>query len=140
MRKIYLSNTPRLEALEHFLLKAALPRRSETVKTTEALGRVTSIAVFASLSMPGYHAAAMDGITVQAEKTFGASDQNPLRLKPGNDYHYVNTGNALPDGFNAVIKVEDIQTLADEHLEIMARPHPGSTSAPWEKMLLPANL
>lgn len=126
MRKVYLSNTPRLEALDLFLAKTKLPRRSETVKTTEALGRVTSIPVFASLSMPGYHAAAMDGITVQAEKTFEASDQNPLRLKPGEDYHYVNTGNALPEGFNAVIKVEDIQTLADGQLEIMA------PATPWQ--------
>jgi len=126
MRKVYLSNTPRAEALNLFLTKAALPRRSETVKTTKALGRVTSNPIFAALSMPGYHAAAMDGITVQAEKTFGASDQNPLRLNPAEDYHYVNTGNALPDGFNAVIKIEDIQTLPDGKVEIMA------PATPWQ--------
>ena len=126
MRKVYLSNTPRMEALELFLAKAALPSRNETIKTTEALNRVTSVPVFASLSMPGYHAAAMDGITVKAEKTFGASDQNTLRLKLNEDYHYVNTGNALPKGFNAVIKIEDIQAHPDGQVEIMA------PATPWQ--------
>jgi putative molybdopterin biosynthesis protein len=126
MRKVYLSNTPRLEALELFLSKVALPRRSEMIETTKALGRVTSNPVFASLSMPGYHAAAMDGITVQAEKTFKASDQNPLLFEQSIDYQYVNTGNVLPQGFNAVIKIEDIQALSDGQVEIIA------PATPWQ--------
>ena len=119
MRKIYLSNTPRPQALEIFLQEAALLPRTETVAVKEALNRVTAAPVFASLSMPGYHAAGMDGIAVRAEKTFGASDQNPVKLKPEEDFRYVNTGNSLPPGFDAVIKIEDIQVLSDKSVEIL---------------------
>jgi putative molybdopterin biosynthesis protein len=126
MRKVYLSNTPRQEALEIFLAGTEIPRRTETLAVYEALGRVTAGPVFARLSMPGYHAAAMDGIAVQAEKTFGASDQAPLILDPDNGYRSVNTGGPLPTGFNAVIKIEEIQMLDDSRIEILA------PATPWQ--------
>ncbi len=126
MRKVYLSNTPRHEALEQFLAGVKIFRRTENIPTAEALGRVTAKPVFASLSMPGYHAAAMDGIAVRAEKTFAASDQSPLLLNPVVDYHNINTGGALPAGFDAVIKIEEIQLLEDKRAEIM------SPATPWQ--------
>jgi len=126
MRKVYLSNTPRQEALDLFLQEIAIPRRTENLEVGKALNRITADPVFATLSMPGYHAAAMDGIAVQAENTFGASDQAPLRLKPDEDFSYVNTGNALPPGFDAVIKIEDIQILPDKKIEILA------PATPWQ--------
>ncbi len=126
MRKVYLSNTPRQESLDLFMAQANIARRTEKLSLNEALGRVTSIPVFARLSMPGYHAAAMDGIAVQAESTFGASDQSPYKLKPGIDYFNINTGSPLPAGFNAVIKIEDIQLLEDNSVEIIA------PATPWQ--------
>lgn len=126
MRKVYLSNTPREEALNKLLTGVEIPRRVESLAIRDALGRVTAEPVFARLSMPGYHAAAMDGIAVQAEKTFGASDQNPLNLEPGSDYHDVNTGGALPAGFNAVIKIEEIQLMQNGAVEIIA------PATPWQ--------
>jgi len=126
MRKVYLSNTPRQEALNLFLQETAIPRRTENLEVGKALNRITADPVFATLSMPGYHAAAMDGIAVQAENTFGASDQTPLRLKADEDFSYANTGNALPPGFDAVIKIEDIQVLPDNNIEILA------PATPWQ--------
>ncbi len=126
MRKVYLSNTPRKEALELFLNKVEIPRSMEIIAVAESTGRVTSEPVFARLSMPGYHAAAMDGIAVRAESTFGASDQNPLILKPEDDYCYINTGGPLPADFNAVIKIEDIQPFDDESVEIL------NPATPWQ--------
>jgi len=126
MRKVYLSNTPRREALEIFLAAVEIPRRTEVEAVTDSLGRVTAEPVFALLSMPGYHAAAMDGIAVQAENTFSASDQNPLKLDPENSFQYINTGGPLPDGFDAVIKIEDIQILEDNYVEILA------PATPWQ--------
>ncbi len=125
MRKVYLSNIPRQEALEKFLAAVEIPHRTEIGAVTNSLGRVTAKPVFARLSMPGYHAAAMDGIAVQAEKTFMASDQNPLSLEPEVDYQNINTGEALPAGFDAVIKIEDIQLLEDNRVEILA------PATPW---------
>jgi putative molybdopterin biosynthesis protein len=92
----------------------------------EALGRVTAEPVFARLSMPGYHAAAMDGIAVKAEATFGASDQKPLALEPGPGFVNVNTGNPLPPGFDAVIKIEELQLLDDGRAELLA------PATPWQ--------
>jgi putative molybdopterin biosynthesis protein len=126
MRKIYLSNTPRREALDKFLAGVSIPRRTETIKVPEALGRITAQPVFALLSMPGYHAAAMDGIAVKAETTFRASDQNPLLLDPQQEFVTVNTGNVLPPGFDAVIKIEDLQLTDDGQAEILA------PAAPWQ--------
>lgn len=126
MRKVYLSNTPRREALELFLSRVTIPARTETISVAAAQGRVTAGPVFARLSMPGYHAAAMDGIAVQAETTFGASDQNPLTLQPGKDYHEINTGSALPEAADAVIKIEDIHRFADGSVEIIA------PATPWQ--------
>ncbi len=126
MRNIYLSNTPRQKALEIFLAGVEIPRRIETVEVAKSMGRITAGPVFASLSMPGYHAAAMDGIAVQAEKTFGASDQKPLTLKPTEEYQNVNTGGVLPNGFDAVIKIEEIQLLENNRVEIIA------PATPWQ--------
>ncbi len=126
MRKVYLSNTPRQEALDRFLAGVEIARRSEVTSVKESLGLVTAKPVFARLSMPGYHAAAMDGIAVQAEKTFGASDQTPLCLASGDGYRNINTGGALPAGFDAVIKIEDVQLLEDNSVEIL------TPATPWQ--------
>ncbi|HHX86683.1 MAG TPA: molybdopterin biosynthesis protein [Firmicutes bacterium] len=126
MAKIFLNVKPRAEALTRLLSRAEIARRKVTVPVEDALGMVTSSPVFAKISMPGYHAAAMDGIAVRAEKTFGTSDQTPLLLNPGSDYLPVNTGNPLPEGFDAVIKIEDIQPRPDQGVEIMA------PATPWQ--------
>ncbi len=126
MRKVYLSNTPRREALEKFLAGVNIPRRMENIPVAESLGRVTAEPVFARLSMPGYHTAAMDGIAVVAESTFRASDQTPLALEPEQGFVNINTGNPLPYGFDAVIKIEDLQLLDDGRVELLA------PATPWQ--------
>src|SRR5262245_12593913 len=73
-RKRYLKKTPLDEARQLILGKvdpAAL--RSETVAVEQALHRITTEPVFAKISSPHYHAAAMDGICVRAADTFGAT-------------------------------------------------------------------
>ncbi len=126
MRKVYLSNTPRAEALEQFLNSVSIPVQKELINVSSALGRISAGPVFARHSMPGYHASAMDGIAVRAEHTFKASDQNPLLLKPEHDYVNVNTGEPLPPGFDAVIKVEEIQVMEDNSVEII------NPATPWQ--------
>ncbi|NMD42056.1 MAG: molybdopterin biosynthesis protein [Firmicutes bacterium] len=128
MRKIYLYNIPRRQALQRFLSAVRLPRRIEKVKTAGALGRVTAEPLFARLSMPSDHAAAMDGFAVRAERTFTANDRNPLQLLPGEECLPVDTGEPLPPGFDAVIKVEDILMLPDGGIEILA------PATPWQHL------
>ena len=93
----------RLDAHAHGLAE-------ETVPLTQALHRVLSRPVAARRSSPAFHGAAMDGIAVNAEDTFAASPRNPLRLELGTAAHWINTGHPLPDGCNAVIMVENVNT------------------------------
>ena len=97
---------------------------SERIDTEDALGRVTSGPVYAGVSAPTYHSAAMDGIAVRAERTYGATEQSPIILKTGEDALWINTGHALPEGYNAVIMVEKIHELDGSHIEIMQPAYP----------------
>jgi len=91
-------------ALEARGLLTPLP--GEVVPVEEALGRVTAKPVWASLSNPHYNAAAMDGITVRAEDTRGASETNPVLLRAREQFHWVDTGDPILPPFNAVIMQE----------------------------------
>ncbi len=73
-----------------------------------ALGRVLAAPVWALTSSPHYHAAAMDGFAVRAEATAGAMPTAPLTLSA---FKYVDTGDPLPADFNAVIPIENVESL-----------------------------
>lgn len=81
---------------------------TEKVSLNEALGRTVSQPVAARHSSPAFNGAAMDGIAVQAEKTFSASQKHPLTLELGKDAFHVNTGRPMPDGTNAVVMIEHV--------------------------------
>ena len=82
----------------------------------QALGRVTANAVYARISSPHYNACAMDGIALEAKRTFGASETTPARLSE-DDFVWVNTGDPLPEGCDAVVMVEDVvQELSLIHI------------------------
>lgn len=125
-RKIYLEDKPRGEAVNEILEAASLSPKTEFIPTSEALGRITSKPVFAKVSMPHYHASAMDGVAVNAEDTYEAHEQRPLHLSKGEQFVYVDTGNAIPHQFNAVIMIENVQILDDETIEII------EPATPWQ--------
>ena len=113
-RKIYLQMRSRAEARQLFLDRFADRRtEAETVAARSACGRVTAGPVSARFSSPSFHSAAMDGLAVRAEDTFGASDESPLTLRLDNGQAImVNTGHPLPPDRNAVIMIENV--LLDE--------------------------
>jgi putative molybdopterin biosynthesis protein len=76
-----------------------------------ALGRITSEPVWAKISSPHYHASAMDGFAVRALATSGAMPSRPLALQIGPEAVYVDTGDPLPDWANAVIPIENVESL-----------------------------
>ncbi|MBM3123600.1 MAG: molybdopterin biosynthesis protein [Chloroflexi bacterium] len=85
---------------------------SETIPLDEnALGRVTAEPVWARRSSPHYHSAAMDGFAVQAISTNGALPSKPVLLTIGAEVHYVDTGDPLPEWANAVIPIENVESL-----------------------------
>jgi putative molybdopterin biosynthesis protein len=124
-RNIYIDNMNLDEALElweHRLSAAGCltPMDPEIIAVDRALGRITAEPVFARLSSPFYNAAAMDGIGVCFQDTIGASEATPVRLSLHQQFEWVNTGNVLPDKFDAVIMVEDVQPIDDNTIEIIA--------------------
>lgn len=124
-RNVYLAMKGLEEAREIFSGvwrgKKTLP---EEINVEDALGRVTAGPVYAGVSAPTYHSAAMDGIAVRAEATYGAAENTPIILKTGKEAIWINTGQALPEGCNAVIMVEKIHELDEERIEIMAPAYP----------------
>src|SRR5829696_7447684 len=76
-----------------------------------ALGRVTFEPIWAKVSSPHYHASAMDGFAVRAIATSGALPSKPITLQIGPEAEYVDTGDPLPDWANAVIPIENVESL-----------------------------
>ncbi len=133
-QKKFLSNTPLGEAIH--LYKAALdaagiggPLPGEDIPVGDALGRVTSQAVIATVSSPFYHSAAMDGYAVRFLDTFGAAETRPKRLAVPSQAVAVDTGDPMPDGFDAVIMIEDVESL-DGGIEIL------KPATPWQHVRL----
>lgn len=95
-----------------------------------ALGRVTTKPVWARISSPHYHASAMDGFAVRADETNGAQPFSPVQLSVISEKFpisnlqsliskYVDTGDPLPEWANAVIPIENVESL-DEKDQITA--------------------
>lgn len=105
--------------LRFFKERVSVPIAEEVVSVKESLGRITAQAVTAQFSSPYFHSAAMDGYAVRARDTFQATEREPVRLKIGVDTHWIETGDPLPDDFDAVIPVEDVN-IKEGFIEIYA--------------------
>ena len=121
--KIYLENTPLQEALARWtekLIKNGInnPLEGEIIKVSDSLGRITAEAVFAKVSSPFYHSSAMDGYAVKFADTFGASERTPKQLKIPEQALYISTGDPLPEGFDAVIMIEDVNIIKRQGTEV----------------------
>jgi putative molybdopterin biosynthesis protein len=133
---IYLESTPLDEALRKWLQELGSGRvlshmPGEEIPVTDSLGRVTAEAVTAKISSPFYHSSAMDGYAVRFADTFGASERTPQKLSIGKHAVYVDTGDPMPEGFNAVIMIEDVNTVKGddaEYIEII------SPATPWQNV------
>ncbi|MCU0588595.1 MAG: molybdopterin biosynthesis protein [Syntrophobacteraceae bacterium] len=99
---------------------------SQRVATAASLGRVTARPVVARRSVPHYHGAAMDGFAVKARESFGASEVSPTRLRIGESAFAVDTGDALPQGADAVVMIEHVEILPAGEIEIR------SAAFPWQ--------
>ncbi len=125
-RNVYLQMKTLAEARE--ILFDMLPERDgkpvEWVSAPDAVGRVLGEPVFAKISSPDAHLAAMDGLAVEAKKTYGASETAPKTLTVGKDVFFVNTGNILPPGTDAVIMIERVQELGEDRIRIEAPAFP----------------
>ncbi len=119
---LFLSDIPAAEALASWL--PAVSGRVEAVELEleQALGRVTAAPVWALRSSPAFDAAAMDGIALRAADTFGATETAPRRIER---FVIVDTGDALPEGCDAVVMREQLH-WEDGVPEVRA------AAAPWQ--------
>lgn len=104
------------------ILRDMLPLPADPVPLLEALGRALAEDVHAGQDVPAFASSAMDGYAVRAADVAGASHERPARLRvvadipagvqpdmqlgPG-EAARIMTGAPLPEGADAVIRVED---------------------------------
>jgi len=94
---------------------------TETVSIEAARGRVLAERLDATIDVPGFDRASMDGYAVRARDTVGAGEANPVELALGGTVHAgespdttidagtaveISTGAVMPEGADAVVKVE----------------------------------
>lgn len=114
------------EALK-LISKNASALDSETISLSEANGRILSQDITSPISVPTFDNSAMDGYAVNAEDLAGASAKTPIQLKligltaAGDDISEVKktkmtawkimTGAPVPEGYDAIIPVENTELL-----------------------------
>jgi len=94
---------------------------TETVALADARGRVLAERVDATIDVPGFDRAAMDGYALGAQDTFGAGEADPAVLPVVGTVHAgeepdvsisageaveISTGAVMPEGADAVVMVE----------------------------------
>ncbi|MFX1258572.1 MAG: gephyrin-like molybdotransferase Glp [Promethearchaeota archaeon] len=113
------------------------------VDVISALNRILAVDIESELDIPPFDRSAMDGYAVKAEDTFGASPKDPKKiiLKGQIDIGEISdkelgegeairisTGAAIPNGSNAVIKIEDTK-IEKEIITLFASLVPGKNVA-----------
>ena len=119
---------------EHFEPKP----KTEEIKLEEALGRTLGEDVTATVDVPPFDRASMDGFAINAEDSFGAEEDRPVTLKlvgkimAGDasavvvnlgEAVEISTGAPIPKGANAVVMVE--YTALREGLKLYRAVVPG---------------
>jgi len=112
-------------------------KETEKVPLNESLGRVLAEDVVSSIDIPPYDRAAMDGYAVKAADTFPATKFQPVELECIEVVHagevpvkkvesgkciQIATGAMIPEGADAVVKVED--TEREGNIIMIYRPAP----------------
>jgi molybdopterin molybdotransferase len=127
------------ERARELVLERVKSLDAEDVELERALGRVLADEVRSSESVPGFDNSAMDGFAVRAADTEAAAPGAPVRLavvgesRGGNpaarrlaegEAIAISTGAMLPDGADAVVRVENTQP-GDGAVEVLTEVEQG---------------
>jgi molybdopterin molybdotransferase len=127
-------------ALQTLLARLPRPVAVETVPTRQAMGRVTAAALVALEHLPAFPRSTMDGYAVRARDTFGASESLPAYLEvvgevamgqsptvtlAGGQAAVAYTGGLLATGADAVVMIENTQTVDATSIEVFRPVAPG---------------
>lgn len=129
----------RFEEAKDLILSEVELVGTEMVRFDECIGRVLSDDVSSDVDVPPFDRAAMDGLAVRAEDTFGVDESSPNRLdiigsvEIGSSVDLrigkkealeIATGAPLPEGADAVVKIEET-VIEGSEAKILAPVAPG---------------
>ncbi len=115
------------EALSKLLDIEELPTIS--ISTNESSGYIAAETIISQISVPSFANSAMDGFAICSSDIAAASEENPVILKivgstmagdkpasgAGGAWEIM-TGAIIPDGYDTVVKIEDVSINGDEVL------------------------
>lgn len=122
------------------VLERAAPLGAERVPLRAALDRVLAVDVESADPVPGFDNSSMDGFAVRAADTRGASAEGPVALQVADESRAgrparsaleqgqaiaISTGAMVPDGADAVVRVEDTSTR-NSRVEVSVEVEPGN--------------
>ncbi|MDX1798748.1 MAG: molybdopterin molybdotransferase MoeA [Candidatus Lokiarchaeia archaeon] len=128
LHKIGFSKLTSLEAAIDMLFSRIKINSSEEVEIRNVLNRILAMDVISKIDIPPFDRSAMDGYAIKAEDSFGASPKNPKKIKligkieigesaklkiNKNEAIRISTGAPIPEGSDAVIKIEDTEIEND---------------------------
>jgi molybdopterin molybdotransferase len=130
-----------LEEARALVLQAAAPiERTERLTLLAASGRVLAAAPVASMDVPPFDRAAMDGYAVRAGDTFGAGRADPKVLRVietvytgqtatrgigAGECAEIATGAPMPQGADAVVMVEETERGVPDDVRVLTPVFPG---------------
>lgn len=130
-----------IEEARRLVLERVAPLGHEPVALREALGRVLAEDVTSADNIPGFDNSAMDGYAVRSRDTEPATPERPTRLdivdeaRAGHPASHmvapmeaiaISTGAPVPEGADAVVRVEDTDGAREGKVAIHAPVAPGA--------------
>ncbi|MDD2775566.1 MAG: molybdopterin molybdotransferase MoeA [Gallionella sp.] len=128
----------RVSEAQHVISTSITRLGTETVSLEQALGRVLAEDIRANRDLPPYDVSAMDGYAVCSSdlpatltiiEDIKAGDRPHLVVQTGQCARIM-TGAAMPQGADAVIRVEDTQSLTDATVQIAKTVRAGNDVRP----------
>jgi molybdopterin molybdotransferase len=122
---------------QQFILESVNKLDAESVRLEQSLGRVLAEDVRANRDLPPYDVSAMDGYALRSAdlknvpatlaiiEDIKAGDMPGRNVQPGQCARIM-TGAPVPQGADAVIRVEDTQALSENKVQINAAVKPGN--------------
>ncbi len=117
---------PLSEAKKILLSSFQAPDNLVRIPVSDACGRILAEPVNSNRTNPPLLLSGPDGIAVKSEETIGAGEDNTIEL----DAPRVNTGMPMPEGFDAVIQIEEVIEVAKNRYQIHTPVSPFQNTVP----------
>ena len=126
---------------QRVILESVMTRGVESVKLEQSLGRVLAVAISANRDLPPYAVSAMDGFALRSADVVSApatlkiiedikAGDMPARTVQAGQCARIMTGAPMPQGADAVIRVEDTQEVSANSVQINKAVQPGNDVRP----------